>query len=147
MEKKYGHNILELGYTIRRHIDYSFSLKNLTGQQARVLRVIYMKSLEGEVTQKDIETFFGVRRSTMTQTLQALETSEFIVRKLSDDDARKKIIIITEKGIEASEYGKRVIDETDQMIRSALTDEELEMFGEMTKKIKNIFNERSKNND
>lgn len=147
MEKKYGHNILELGHTIRRHIDYSFSLKNLTGQQARVLRVIYMKSLDGDVTQKDIETFFGVRRSTMTHTLHALENSEYIIRKMSDDDARKKMVIITEKGIEASEYGKRVIDETDQMIKSVMTDEELEMFTEMTKKIKNIFNERSKNND
>lgn len=147
MDKKYGHHILDLSRTIRRYIDYSFSSKGLTGQQARVLRVIYEKSLEGVVFQKDVEKTFDVRRSTMTSTLQALEALGYIKRKNSMKDARSKMIVITESGIEASEFGRQIIEKIENKIISALNTDELEKIIDMIKRIKYNFTERKEDND
>ena len=147
MDKRYGHCILDLSRSIRRYIDYSFSSKGLTGHQARVLRTIYEKSLVGVVFQKDVEKIFDVRRSTMTSSLQALESLGYIKRVHSETDARAKVILITQSGIEASEFGKQIIDKTEEMIINCLSEEELSSFIATIKKIKSNFIEREQEND
>lgn len=148
MDKKYGHYIFDLGHTIRRYIDYSLITdQSLTGLQSRVLHYIYEKSLIGEVLQKDIENFFGVRRSTITYTLQGLEDNEYIKRLSSSSDARIKVIKITEKGIIASENGRLIQEKTDSIIESALGEEELQQFMDMINKVKQKFIEKESRDD
>lgn len=147
MDKKYGRHIIGLGHTIKRYIDNSLSLHGLTGQQARVLRVIYENSLSGDVYQKEIERYFNVRRSTVTQILQVLENLNYIERRSSSKDARSKVIKITEKGIEASQYGKEIIENVEETIAETLTSEELEFYINMTEKLKSKFLERENSYD
>ena len=61
--------------------------------------VCYLCENEGQVTfQRDLEKQFGIRRSTATTLLNALETKGFIERRAVDYDARLKRIVVTQKG-------------------------------------------------
>ncbi len=92
-----GH-ILHLSRCIERMCDHSARETGLTGSQSRVFCFLSIASLEQDVYQKDVEEAFGVRPSSATGLLQALELQGFIRREAVSRDARLKKIILTEKG-------------------------------------------------
>lgn len=57
-----------------------------------------------EVYQKDIERLFSIKRSTANQMLRTMESKGYIRRTVSEEDARRNILTVTEEGIAACEH-------------------------------------------
>ena len=86
---------------------YNQKDSGLTNVQNRVLHFILDRSAEGPVYQKDIETEFRIRKSTVTEILQLMEENGFIQRRSSKKDGRMKRILPTEKAMTVQ---KKVMD-------------------------------------
>ena len=68
----------------------------LTGRNIWVLR--YVRDHDGEdVFQKDLETAFKIRRSTISRTVELMEQKQLLVREAVNGDARLKRLRLTPK--------------------------------------------------
>ena len=99
-------HILHTAKNIERMCDNEARQTGLTGSQARLLCFLSIASLRQDIFQKDIEEAFGIRPSSATGLLQALEQQGFIRREPVSLDGRLKKIVFTEK---AQEIQSRVI--------------------------------------
>lgn len=72
--------------------------ENLTIHQCWILQHLTQNAGK-EVYQKDIEKLFSIKRSTANQMLRTMETRGYIQRTVSNEDARKNILTVTEEGI------------------------------------------------
>jgi DNA-binding MarR family transcriptional regulator len=89
-----------------------------------------------DVFQKDIESAFSIRRSTVSKILQLMEEKDFIRRESVSYDARLKKLAITQKGREIYQVIKNEILETEKLLRQDISDEELAFFFRIMKKFK-----------
>ena len=69
---------------------------DLTSTQAAVMEYL-MENKGKDVFQKDLESCFQIRRSTITGILQGMERRGLIRRELAAHDARLKRLILTER--------------------------------------------------
>lgn len=96
-----------LSHMIKRNFDGVLVKVNdeyrLTSVQGWVIK--YLCDHEGsDVFQRDLETAFSVRRSTMTSVLQLMEKNGLIERIAVSYDARLKKLILTQKAIDIHNY-------------------------------------------
>lgn len=102
--------------------------------------VCYLNNRRGEdVYQRDIEEYFGIRRSTATRLLQLMESNGLIVRETASSDARLKKITITEKGIAFDAKVRGEIDRFEEALAQSFTEEELGEFFRLTEKLRNTL--------
>lgn len=99
-------HILHTARSIERMCDNEARQTGLTGSQARLLCFLSIVTLGQDIYQKDIEEAFGIRPSSATGLLQALEQQGFIRREPVSLDGRQKKIVFTEK---AQEIQSRVV--------------------------------------
>ena len=121
----------------------SVALKyGLTGKQFFILGFVLKQSKKGEITQKDIENFGNVRKSSVSSIISNLEKSGFIVRKPSEKDSRVNIILPTEKAHEIERKINAKKKKVENEIFSCFSEEEIEQCGkllsELQKKIKEL---------
>ncbi|MCJ7856009.1 MarR family transcriptional regulator [Lachnospiraceae bacterium NSJ-143] len=109
---------------------------NVTMMQGWVIEYLCRKS-EEDVFQKDIESRFGIRRSTATTILKLMEKDGLIERSKVDYDARLKKICVTEKAKKINEYVYSRIVETEKIMLRGISESELEIFFTITDKMKN----------
>lgn len=88
-----------------------------------------------EVCQRDVENLLNLRPSSISSMLTNLEKDGFIVRTVSQEDARSKIICLTEKSQTFCDKNRLIIDSYDKDIESALNEEEQEKLKELLNKI------------
>lgn len=100
-----GH-IIHMARNIERMCDSNARQTGITGSQARLLCFLAIVSLEQDIYQKDIEEEFGIRPSSATGLLQALEQQGLIRREAVSLDGRLKKIVLTEK---AQEIQARIV--------------------------------------
>lgn len=92
-----------------------------------------------EVYQKDIEQLFSIKRSTANQMLRTMESRGYIRRTVSDDDARKNVLTVTEEGIVACEHLVKKMYEFMLRLHGDIPKSELEQFQMTLRKLwKNI---------
>lgn len=89
-----------------------------------------------EITQKDICDFLRMKAPTISITLSNLEDDNLIIRKKSAIDNRKTIISLTNNGEEQSKKFKSLFKEVDNLMESAITKEELDVFNLALDKMK-----------
>lgn len=150
MEEK--QDIHALGFYIRKAnilLDRNLSLiiaKNNAhgGTQGMVLK--YLSKSKGDVYQKDIEESFGVRRSTMSEMLDSLEKSGFIIRQTSLEDKRKNKIILTNKGIKECDLMQNSIDEFEKNMQKGILEKEIEEFLKTLSKVLTNLKEMEEEN-
>lgn len=100
-----------------------------------VVRYLY-DNRERDVFQRDLETRFSVRRSTMTSILQLMEKRGLIVKESVPTDARLKKLILTPKAIDIQERMRREIAALEEQMRSGISEEELAAFLATAEKIR-----------
>ncbi len=100
-----GKNELRVGkisYDISRRFhrlgDENLAKHGVTIAQLKVLAYVSRNSKSGPVYQRDLEEAFEIRRSSVSGILSTMEKSGILLREGSPDDARVKIISLTEKG-------------------------------------------------
>ena len=78
MEKDCGAWINLLSHKFKAKLDATFQDFGITGVQSRILYYIQFHCQRGPVFQRDIESAFGMSRSTATGILQLLEKNGMI---------------------------------------------------------------------
>ncbi|MBQ1503926.1 MAG: MarR family transcriptional regulator [Oscillospiraceae bacterium] len=119
-------------------------VEQLTGMQGWVVGYIY-DHRDRDIFQRDLESVFSVRRSTMTNMLKLLEKNGFITRESVEHDARLKKILLTPKAILNHEHVIANLKTTEEKLCEGLTQEEIETFLRIIRKIeRNLDSENPK---
>ena len=79
---------------------------------------------DAPVFQRDIERDFSITRSTVTNILQLMERKGYIQRQSVPQDARLKMLVLTEKGRDFHEKTMLSLHQTDDFVAGLLTAEE-----------------------
>lgn len=115
---------------IRRGLDNAVAAEvspELTGVRGMVLHYIVRCNAEGKpVYQRDIETRFRIRRSSVTVLLQAMEQSAFITRCAVESDARLKHLAPTDKGLACNDALRECIQRYEAELRCGIPPEQLD---------------------
>lgn len=120
----------------------SVALKyGLTGKQFFILGFVLKQSKKGEITQKDIENFGNVRKSSVSSIISNLEKNGFIVRKPSEKDSRVNIILPTEKAYEIERKINAKKKKVENEIFSCFSEEEIKQCGELLSELQNKIKE------
>lgn len=110
--------------------------------QMHALVFVHKNSKEGKkVCQKDVEKQINLRPSSVSTLISNLERDGFLIRTVSEGDARTKWIELTEKGKCLCIKDKLLVDRCDGAIQSALTEGEQEEFEKLLNKILNSITE------
>lgn len=130
-----GNQIIILSNQVKHYLHQAAEVEGISGSQSRILHYISEFSKKTEVYQKDVEEFFYLRRSTVTQTLQAMEKNGLIRRSSVARDARLKKLELTEAGqaLEAKIHTR--VMQMEQRLRESLTEEEITQFLSITDKL------------
>lgn len=78
------------------------------------------------IFQKDLEKIFHFPKSTLADMLSLLEKDGLIERVPVDGDARRKQIVVTEKGLAFNEAAEGQIMEVEDYIADGISEEEME---------------------
>ena len=116
------------------HSYYELNLKNkdLTVKEyAVLLRIRFV----GKSTQYDLVKLFGVSGAYMAKLLKKFEDEGYIARIENPENRRKKIVELTEKGIEKTDQLIKVIEEWEMEATSNLNDEEKSVLKKLLSKV------------
>lgn len=127
-----------LGRLVRRIVDRNLKSIGLTSAQIRVLLYIAKRD---SAHQKKIEDGLLLTRATVSAMVDTLESMGLIVRKKDSDDARAWRIVITERGLEKIEEAKVSTEMVENTMLSVLSENERDMYMDITKKLRNALEE------
>ena len=96
---------------------------------------------EKDIHPKDIEKVLGIKPSTTTEILNIMENKDLIKKTPSEDDARYKIISLTDKGKVIFRESANQIYSFEHKVKSLFNDEELNNLQEYIGRIKNSLEE------
>ena len=96
--------------------------------QGKLLNYILVESTIHPVYQKDLEREFGLRPSTITEMLNALEQKELILRVSDEWDGRYKKIVFTEKALAVKDRIRAEVEETESCLLQGISAEEQKEF-------------------
>lgn len=138
-----GLEIKNLNNMIHRHfanLKTTEILNELTGSNGYIL--VYLIEHKDElITQKNIEEVLGITRSTASIVLSNMEKNQFITREILQSDSRVKSIHITSKGKELYEMMTLEKIEFEQKLKKGFTEEEIDQFLNMIKRMKQNIKE------
>ena len=110
----------------------------LTGGQIKCLILIQnLCKQEKEMCQKDLEANLHDSKSSLSDLLNALESSDCLIRKVKKGDSRYKILEITDKGREIISLAEANKDEVEKKIIQGISNEELTLFKKIINKMSN----------
>lgn len=95
---------------------------------------------EQEVFQRDVETKFSLARPSVTCVVKSMEKKGYLFRESVPYDARLKKLVLTDKGIDLHIKNKETIDRLEDRLKGCLTDEEVETFLHIARKLKESLN-------
>ena len=96
--------------------------------QGKILNYVLVESEAHSVYQKDLEREFGLRPSTVTEMLNALEQKKLIQRVSDEWDGRYKKIIFTEKARSMKDRIRQEVEETEHLLLQGITEQEKQEF-------------------
>lgn len=132
MEKDCGAWINLLSHKIKTQLNATCQSLGITGVQSWVIYHILVHSKDGPVYQRDIETAFGLSRSTATGILQLLEKNGIIRRESVASDGRLKRLIPTQRAVDLNAQVHASLLETDRMLTRGLSEGQIQLFKEMS---------------
>lgn len=124
-----------------------FSMNKSTdhNRHPRPLQIAILEYLsehqKDEVNQKDLEEHFKISKAAISDVLKAMEKNGLIERIVSEKDARKNIIIVTEKSKELHSNLINDLKKVNNELLECLTEEELKSFLAITDKLKKYMKE------
>lgn len=125
--------ISKLSNKLRRKIDAFSSRENFSGSQGRVLHFILAQSTD--VFQKDIEEEYSLRPSTATVLLNKMEKNGLICRESTENDARLKRIIVSEKALQYKDIIMKDIINLEEELTKDISQKDLDIFFSVVEKM------------
>ena len=108
----------------KERMDARLTESDVTPAQVRVLHYLYHH--DNQVSQSDITAYLKVKPSTANGILNRMEEKELLRRSISDTDARKRWITLTEKGVARQEHCRQAFMETEALLVQGLSEQEKE---------------------
>ena len=96
--------------------------------QGKILNYVLVESEAHSVYQKDLEREFGLRPSTVTEMLNALEQKKLIQRVSDEWDGRYKKIVFTEKARSMKDRIRQEVEGTEHLLLQGITKQEKQEF-------------------
>ena len=100
-----------------------------------IIRFLY-ENREMDIYQKDIEKYFLVGRSTVTNSIQLMEKKGLVRREFVECDARLKKVLLTEKGIQSHETIENMIAEMNSGILEGIDEQDAQVFLKVIRRIR-----------
>lgn len=107
---------------------------DVTPPQSHALLYLHKHSDE-EITQRDLERAMRLKPSTINGIVDRLLEKEYITRCACPSDGRCRLLHLTEKGHAMVESFREALDQTDQTVRSHLTEEEQVVLDSLLRRI------------
>lgn len=112
--------------------------------QGKILNYVLVESEAHSVYQKDLDREFGLRPSTVTEMLNALEQKKLIQRVSDEWDGRYKKIVFTEKARSMKDRIRQEVEETEHLLLQGITEQEKQEFLRIAgKMLQNLEAERT----
>ena len=112
--------------------------------QGKILNYVLVESETHSVYQKDLEREFGLRPSTVTEMLNALEQKKLIQRVSDEWDGRYKKIVFTEKARSMKDRIRQEVEETEHLLLQGIKEQEKQEFLRIAgKMLQNLEAERT----
>lgn len=137
-EERIGFEIRRLDHILGRNMQAhvrAAGIDEVTLMHGWIIRYLYTNQ-DKDVFQKDIEQYFSIGRSTVTNIIQLMERKGYIARESVEHDARLKKVVLTEKGIRNQEMLEDLVESLDTRLVDGITDEELYVFYSVIEKLK-----------
>lgn len=106
----------------------------MTVAQLSTIAFLYF-SQGTDVYQRDIESFFKLRRSTISSQLNTLEKKGLIQRVPVAHDARLKQLVLTQDGLAASSQVMEILGEMNRLMVQGLSQDEVAQLSRLLGKI------------
>ena len=138
MQRKIGIDIHRLDNRIRRCVQRTASqheMEAVSGTNGRIIRFL-SEHTDRDIYQKDLESEFGITRSTASRVLRLMEQKGLVERQSVPQDARLKKLVLTPKALAVHEGVISRIRATEARITKDVTPEELEQFFAITAKFR-----------
>lgn len=140
-----GRDIHRLDIAIRRYLDLHLhrrSIQSVTGNNGRIIGYLCDHADE-EVCQRDLETAFGVTRSTASKVLSLMESKALITRESVERDARLKRIRLTPAALALSEQMHGDQQAMEALLLRGFTPDEREALADYLRRMReNLTNEK-----
>ena len=116
-------NIAHLMSNMQNRCLNSYGLSN---QQARILMYLAKHNIRGQknVKRKDLEKYLNLKGSSVTSLMNGLEKNGFLERTVSEKDARRNELTLTEKSKELVKQMDLIFEATDNQIQEGMSEEE-----------------------
>ena len=113
-------------------------------EQGKILTVLWQKE-DGRATATDIALTSGLANNTLTSMIKKLVDQGLVTIEQSDQDKRKKFVVLTELGWVQKAIGDRVSKELGEIFYQGFSDQEIQEFEAYQERI--ISNLKAKEND
>ena len=113
-------------------------------EQGKILTVLWQKE-DGRATATDIALASGLANNTLTTMIKKLVDQGLVTIEQSDQDKRKKFVVLTELGWAQKAIGDRVSKELGEIFYQGFSDQEIREFEDFQERI--ISNLKAKEND
>ena len=110
-------------------------IDEITLSHGWIIRFLY-ENREMDIYQKDIEKYFLVGRSTVTNSIQLMEKKGLVRREFVECDARLKMVLLTEKGIQSHETIENMIAEMNSGILEGIDEQDAQVFLKVIRRIR-----------
>ena len=113
-------------------------------EQGKILTVLWQKE-DGRATATDIALATGLANNTLTSMIKKLVDQGLVTIEQSDQDKRKKFVVLTELGWAQKAIGDRVSKELGEIFYQGFSNQEIREFEAYQERI--ITNLKAKEND
>lgn len=137
MERYITKEIKDLDMLIGKTIAKTHDVNEYLNHTQIQILLYLVKHAGEEICQKDLEAETHLKKASITGTLDSLEDKEMIVRKQSDDDKRKNIIVLSQKASNIKTEITNIFKSVNKQLEKNISEEELKQFYATIDKIKN----------
>ena len=126
----------------KERMDVRLSQYDMTPAQTHTL--LYLHRHQGQALQSEVVRHLKVKPSTANGILDRMEEKGLLSRSVSEQDARQRVITLTEKGAELREQVHQAFHESEELLMKGLSEEERDqLFACLERVIWNLEEDRS----
>ena len=93
-----------------------------------MLNYLIRQGGDQDTIQRDVEKQFSIRRSTASHMLQLMERGGYILRVSVPEDARRKKLVPTQKGMDAYQRMVNRLGRFESILQNGISEDELQQF-------------------
>ena len=141
MQRKIGIDIHRLDNRIRRYVQRSvtqYEMEAVSGTNGRIVRFL-SEHADRDVYQKDLESEFGITRSTASRVLRLMEQKGLVERQSVPHDARLKKLLLTERSRKLVQQMCQTGTTVDTRLLSGFSPQEVQtLYGFLDRRFQNL---------